>query len=40
MTRAVLDARVLYSTALRDLFMRLTVNLAFPPIWTETIQEE
>ena len=40
MTRAVLDACVLYSASLRDLFMRLTVNLAFQPIWTETIHEE
>jgi len=38
--RAVLDACVLYSAALRDLFMRLTVSLAFQPIWTEEIQEE
>lgn len=40
MTRAVLDACVLYSAAMRDLFMRLTVSLAFQPIWTDTIQDE
>src|SRR5579871_4164115 len=40
MIRAVLDACVLYSAALRDLFMRLTVSLAFQPIWTEEIQDE
>jgi hypothetical protein len=38
--RAVLDACVLYSAALRDLFMRLTVIFAFQPVWTETIQDE
>lgn len=40
MVRAVLDACVLYSAALRDLFMRLTVAFAFQPIWTDRIQDE
>jgi hypothetical protein len=39
MTRAVLDACVLYPAALRDLLMRLTVSMAFQPIWTDAIQE-
>ena len=40
MIRAVLDACVLYSAFLRDLFMRLTVLYAFQPIWTEDIHRE
>lgn len=40
MTRAVLDACVLYSAFLRDLFMRLTVRFAFQPIWSEEIHDE
>ncbi len=40
MTRAVLDACVLYSAFLRDLFMRLTVRLAFQPIWSDGIHDE
>lgn len=40
MTRAVLDACVLYPAFLRDLFMRLTVRFAFQPIWTEEIHDE
>ena len=31
MTAAVLDANVLYSAMLRDLFMRLTVGFVFQP---------
>ena len=40
MTRAVLDACVLYSAFLRDLFMRLTVRFAFQPVWSEDIHDE
>lgn len=40
MTSAVLDACVLYSAMLRDLFMRLTVGLVFQPKWTAQIHEE
>ena len=40
MTAAVLDANVLYSAMLRDLFMRLTVGFVFQPKWTAEIQEE
>src|SRR5438128_387499 len=40
MTVAVLDACVIYSAALRDLFMRLTVNFVFQPNWTAAIHEE
>jgi len=37
---AVLDACILYSATLRDLFMWLTVRLAFQPKWTEHIHAE
>lgn len=40
MTTAVLDANVLYSAMLRDLFMRLAVGLVFQPKWTERIHAE
>ena len=40
MTTAVLDACVLYSAFLRDLFMRLAVGLVFQPKWTAQIQDE
>jgi hypothetical protein len=40
MTPAVLDANVLYSAMLRDLFMRLAVGLVFQPKWTERIHAE
>ncbi|MCC6444364.1 MAG: PIN domain-containing protein [Armatimonadetes bacterium] len=40
MTRAVIDACVLFSAALRDLVMRLTVRFVFQPVWTERIHEE
>ncbi len=39
-TVAVLDACVLYSAALRDLFMWLTIRLVFQPKWTERIHTE
>ena len=39
-TSAVLDACVLYSAALRDLWMYLAVKQAFQPKWTAQIQEE
>src|SRR5579862_2580042 len=40
MTAAVIDANVLYSAMLRDLFMRLAVGLVFQPKWTERIHAE
>ena len=40
MTTAVLDACVLYSAFLRDLFMRLAVGFVFQPKWTAQIQDE
>jgi hypothetical protein len=40
MTVALLDACVLYPAALRDLLMRLAVQMAYQPRWTETIHEE
>jgi hypothetical protein len=40
MTSAVLDACVLYSAPLRDLWMNLTVQAVFQPKWTAQIQEE
>jgi predicted nucleic acid-binding protein len=40
MTVAVLDACILYSPALRDLFMHLTEQDVFQPKWTETIHDE
>lgn len=40
MTAAVLDANVLYSALLRDLFMRLAVAFVFQPKWTAQIHEE
>lgn len=40
MTTAVLDACVLYSALLRDLWMHLTIQLVFQPKWTPQIQEE
>ena len=40
MTAAVLDACVLYSAFLRDLFMRLAVGFVFQPKWTAQIQDE
>ena len=40
MTSAVLDANVLYSAMLRDLFMRLAVGLVFQPKWTDRIHAE
>ena len=39
-TLAVLDACILYSAVLRDLFMWLTIRLAFQPKWTEQIHAE
>lgn len=39
-TIAVLDACILYSAILRDLFMWLTIRLAFQPKWTERIHAE
>jgi len=39
-TAALLDACVLYSAPLRDLFMHLTVRLLFQPKWTDKIHEE
>jgi predicted nucleic acid-binding protein len=39
-TSAVLDANVLYSAMLRDLFMRLAVGLVFQPKWTDRIHTE
>ena len=40
MTAAVLDACVLYSAYLRDLFMRPAVAFVFQPKWTPRIHEE
>lgn len=40
MTIAVLDACVLYSAALRDLFMHLAVQFVFQPKWTDQIHDE
>jgi len=40
MTRAVVDACVLYSAFLRDLMMRLTARFAFQPVWSEEIHDE
>ncbi len=40
MITALLDANVLYSAMLRDLFMRLAVGFVFQPKWTERIQAE
>lgn len=40
MTSAVLDACVLYSAPLRDLFMHLTVQYVFQPKWTARIHAE
>lgn len=40
MTRAVVDACVLYSAFLRDLVMRLTVRFVFQPVWSEEIHDE
>jgi hypothetical protein len=40
MTAAVLDACVLYSAFLRDLFMRLAVGFVFQPKWTAQIHDE
>jgi hypothetical protein len=37
---AVLDACVLYSAALRDLFMHLTIRFVFQPKWTDRIHDE
>lgn len=37
---AVLDANILYSATLRDLFLRLTVERVFQPKWTMEIHEE
>ena len=39
-TLAVLDSCVLYSATLRNLFMWLTIRLAFQPKWTEQIHAE
>jgi len=39
-TTAVLDACVLYSAPLRDLFMHLAVRFVFQPKWTERIHTE
>jgi len=39
-TTAVLDANVLYSAALRDLWMRLAAEGAYAPRWTEQIHDE
>jgi predicted nucleic acid-binding protein len=39
-TIAVLDANVLYSAALRDLWMRLALEGAYVPRWTEQIHDE
>jgi hypothetical protein len=40
MTAAVLDACVLYSASLRDLFMHLAAGLVFQPKWTNQIHAE
>jgi hypothetical protein len=40
MTTALLDACVLYSAPLRDLWMHLAVQFVFQPKWTTRIQEE
>lgn len=40
MTRAVLDACVLYPAALRDLLLWLAVHTLYQPRWTEAIHEE
>lgn len=40
MIAAVLDACVLYSAPLRDLFMYLTVHFVFQPKWTDRILAE
>jgi hypothetical protein len=40
MTTAVLDACVLYSAPLRDLWMNLAVQFVFQPKWTALIQDE
>lgn len=37
MITAVMDACVLYSAPLRDLWMHLTVRLVFQPKWTSPI---
>ena len=39
-TIAVLDANVLYSAALRDLWMRLALEGTYVPRWTEQIHDE
>ena len=36
---AILDANLLYSAAMRDLFMRLAVRFVFQPKWTEAVLE-
>lgn len=40
MITAVLDACVLYSAPVRDLFLHLTVQFVFQPKWTARIHEE
>jgi PIN domain-containing protein len=40
MTAALLDACVLYSAPLRDLWMHLAVQFVFQPKWTARIQDE
>lgn len=40
MTVAVIDACVLYSASLRDLFMNMTEQEVFQPKWTEIIHDE
>ncbi len=38
--RSVLDASVLYSSALRDLLLSLAANRLFDPVWSEQIHDE
>jgi hypothetical protein len=38
--RSVLDASVLYSSALRDLLLSLAANHLFDPVWSEQIHDE
>jgi len=40
MIKAVLDACVFYSAALRGFLLRLAEDNAFYPLWTEEIQNE
>ncbi|MEX0782046.1 MAG: hypothetical protein WD557_05305 [Dehalococcoidia bacterium] len=40
MTRAVLDANVLYGSVARDLMLRLADQKLFQPLWTDEVLSE